>query len=233
MTSMVGGTGEEGSAHAGGRGGAATADSDRSRLHVALNLVYLVPGEIGGMETYARELIPRLAADPDLRLTCLVNREAAALGGGPWGEVCPMEVVPVERAQPRRVGARRAAVRPADGRPRRRAGDPQPREHRAAVEPRRARDDRPRPALQARPRRALRAARPRDARARPGGRAPLAAGDRRRGLDARRPRAAPAHARGEDRRRPAGGEPGGAASTPTPEAELRERLRPRRRGASC
>jgi len=47
------------------------------------------------METYARELIPRLAADPELRVTCLVNREAAAHGGGPWGEACPMEVVPV------------------------------------------------------------------------------------------------------------------------------------------
>jgi len=64
-------------------------------VHVALNLVYLVPGEIGGMETYARELVPRLAADPELQVTCLVNREAAEAGGGPWGEVCPMEVVPV------------------------------------------------------------------------------------------------------------------------------------------
>ena len=64
-------------------------------MHVALNLVYLVPGEIGGMETYARELVPRLAADPELQVTCLVNREAAEAGGGPWGEVCPMEVVPV------------------------------------------------------------------------------------------------------------------------------------------
>lgn len=63
--------------------------------HVALNLVYLVPGETGGMETYARELIPRLAARGDLRVTCLVNREAAAEGAGPWGEDCPMEVVPV------------------------------------------------------------------------------------------------------------------------------------------
>jgi len=64
-------------------------------LAVALNLVYLVPGEMGGMETYARELIPRLAARDDLRVTCMVNREAAAAGGGPWAEVCPMEVVPV------------------------------------------------------------------------------------------------------------------------------------------
>ena len=64
-------------------------------MHVALNLVYLVPGETGGMETYARELVPRLAAREDLRVTCLVNREAGEAGGGPWGEVCAMEVVPV------------------------------------------------------------------------------------------------------------------------------------------
>jgi glycosyltransferase involved in cell wall biosynthesis len=62
-------------------------------IHVALNLVYLVPGETGGMETYARELIPRLADRDDLRLTALVNREAAA-AGGPWERV-PMQVVPV------------------------------------------------------------------------------------------------------------------------------------------
>lgn len=64
-------------------------------MHVALNLVYLVPGETGGMETYARELIPRLARRDDVCIMCLVNREAAAAGDGPWGEVCPMEVVPV------------------------------------------------------------------------------------------------------------------------------------------
>lgn len=64
-------------------------------LRIALNLVYLVPGEVGGMETYARELIPRLAASDGVEVTCLVNREAAAAGGGPWGTVAPMEVVPV------------------------------------------------------------------------------------------------------------------------------------------
>ena len=47
------------------------------RMRVALNLVYLVPGETGGMEVYARELIPRLAALPGLELVALVNREAA------------------------------------------------------------------------------------------------------------------------------------------------------------
>ncbi len=64
-------------------------------MRVALNLVYLVPGEVGGMETYARQLIARLAATDGVELLCLVNREAADAGGGPWGEVCPMEVVPV------------------------------------------------------------------------------------------------------------------------------------------
>lgn len=64
-------------------------------MHVALNLVFLVPGETGGMETYARELIPRLVARSGMRVTCLVNRESSETGGGPWGEVCPMEVVPV------------------------------------------------------------------------------------------------------------------------------------------
>jgi glycosyltransferase involved in cell wall biosynthesis len=62
-------------------------------IHVALNLVYLVPGETGGMETYARELIPRLADRADLRLTALVSKEAAAVGG-PW-ERAHVEVVPV------------------------------------------------------------------------------------------------------------------------------------------
>ena len=64
-------------------------------MRVGLNLVYLVPGETGGMEVYARELIPRLAALDDIEPVAFVNREAAEAGGGPWGEVVPMRVVPV------------------------------------------------------------------------------------------------------------------------------------------
>jgi glycosyltransferase involved in cell wall biosynthesis len=64
-------------------------------MRVVLNLVYLVPGETGGMETYARELIPRLAVLPELEVLALVNREAAEAADGPWGEVVPMQVVPV------------------------------------------------------------------------------------------------------------------------------------------
>jgi glycosyltransferase involved in cell wall biosynthesis len=65
--------------------------------HVGLNLVFLVPGETGGMEVAARELIPALlaAAPPDTRFTAFVNREAAAAGGGPWGELLPAVTVPV------------------------------------------------------------------------------------------------------------------------------------------
>jgi glycosyltransferase involved in cell wall biosynthesis len=59
-------------------------------MHVALNLVFLVPGETGGMETYARELIPRLAALDGMRLTALVNRETAGEDLG-----CESVVVPV------------------------------------------------------------------------------------------------------------------------------------------
>jgi glycosyltransferase involved in cell wall biosynthesis len=59
-------------------------------IHVGLNLVFLVPGETGGMETYARELIPRLAATEGLRLTAFVNRET-----GSWGDGVQAVTVPV------------------------------------------------------------------------------------------------------------------------------------------
>lgn len=58
-----------------------------SPRRVGLNLLYLVPGETGGMETYARSLIPALAeAAPAVEFVAFVNREAldelsAAFGG--------------------------------------------------------------------------------------------------------------------------------------------------------
>jgi glycosyltransferase involved in cell wall biosynthesis len=66
-------------------------------LHIGLNLIFLVPGETGGMEVVARELIPPLlaSAPPGMRFTAFVNREAAAAGGGPWGELLPAVTVPV------------------------------------------------------------------------------------------------------------------------------------------
>src|SRR5207245_7850343 len=64
--------------------------------HVGLNLLFLVPGETGGMEVAARELIPALVGlAPELRFTAFVNREAARAGGGPWGELIPAVTVPV------------------------------------------------------------------------------------------------------------------------------------------
>src|SRR4051812_14017709 len=48
-------------------------------VHVGLNLVFLVPGEQGGMEIYARELIDRLAQRDDVRLTAFAGRAAAEL----------------------------------------------------------------------------------------------------------------------------------------------------------
>ena len=67
-----------------------------ARYHVGLNLVYLVPGETGGMETVARELLPALvAAAPDVRFTAFVNREAAEAAAGPWSELVPSVTVPV------------------------------------------------------------------------------------------------------------------------------------------
>jgi glycosyltransferase involved in cell wall biosynthesis len=66
--------------------------------HVGLNLVYLVPGETGGMEVYARELIPALVAEagPQWRFTAFLSREAAA-ADGPWSDL-PSVTVPVRSA---------------------------------------------------------------------------------------------------------------------------------------
>ncbi len=66
-------------------------------MHVGLNLIFLVPGETGGMEVVARELIPALLdeAPAGMRFTAFVNREAAAAGDGPWGELLPAVTVPV------------------------------------------------------------------------------------------------------------------------------------------
>jgi glycosyltransferase involved in cell wall biosynthesis len=64
-------------------------------MHVGLNLIFLVPGETGGMEVVARELIPELiAAAPETRFTAFINREAAA-ADGPWRGLLPAITVPV------------------------------------------------------------------------------------------------------------------------------------------
>ncbi len=61
-------------------------------MRVGLDLLFLVPGETGGRETYARELMRALAVErPDIELTALVNRETT--GAGFWSEAA--RVVPV------------------------------------------------------------------------------------------------------------------------------------------
>lgn len=55
--------------------------------HIGLNLIFLVPGETGGMETYARELIPRLARMNGVRLTAFINREMTEGISGPWHDI--------------------------------------------------------------------------------------------------------------------------------------------------
>jgi glycosyltransferase involved in cell wall biosynthesis len=69
-------------------------------VHVGLNLLFLVPGETGGMEIAARELIPRLVeqAPVGTRFTAFINRETAAETDGPWGNLLPARTVPVRSA---------------------------------------------------------------------------------------------------------------------------------------
>jgi glycosyltransferase involved in cell wall biosynthesis len=67
------------------------------RPHIGLNLIFLVPGETGGMEVAARELIPALldAAGEELRLTAFVNRETAGAELASLDELLPTRTVPV------------------------------------------------------------------------------------------------------------------------------------------
>ncbi len=85
------------------RRAAAGSSSGRARPagrppHIGLNLIFLVPGETGGMEVAARELIGALLAEAPagMRLTAFVNREAAAGLAAPWGARLTVVRVPVK-----------------------------------------------------------------------------------------------------------------------------------------
>lgn len=66
-------------------------------MHVGFNLVFMVPGQTGGMEIAARELIPALRdAAPGVRFTAFVCREAA-------GEDLGVETVVVPVHATRRI----------------------------------------------------------------------------------------------------------------------------------
>jgi glycosyltransferase involved in cell wall biosynthesis len=63
-------------------------------VHLGLNLIFLVPREMSGLETYARELTSALLHErPELRVTAFVNREASS--DATWQELVPTVTVPV------------------------------------------------------------------------------------------------------------------------------------------
>jgi glycosyltransferase involved in cell wall biosynthesis len=65
-------------------------------MRVGLDLLYLVPGETGGRETYARELVPALLdRSPGLELVAFVNRDAGPGLTAELGEGVRTVVVPV------------------------------------------------------------------------------------------------------------------------------------------
>jgi glycosyltransferase involved in cell wall biosynthesis len=72
-------------------------------MRVGLNLLYLVPGETGGRETYARELVPALLKlAPELELVAFVNRDAGPQLAAELGDRVSAVIVPVsarKRAQ--------------------------------------------------------------------------------------------------------------------------------------
>jgi glycosyltransferase involved in cell wall biosynthesis len=76
--------------------------------HVGLNLLYLVPGEVGGSEIYARRLVRALAeAAPETRFTAFCGREAApSLREEGWPSNVRVHELPVDCAnKPARIAA--------------------------------------------------------------------------------------------------------------------------------
>jgi glycosyltransferase involved in cell wall biosynthesis len=64
-------------------------------VHVGLNLVFLVPGEQGGLEVYARELLRALASEaPAVRFTSFVNRELRGVPGE-WAQLGDVVELPL------------------------------------------------------------------------------------------------------------------------------------------
>lgn len=64
-------------------------------MRVGLDLLYLIPGETGGRETYARELVPALLElEPRLELVAFVNRDAGSELARELGREVEQVVVP-------------------------------------------------------------------------------------------------------------------------------------------
>ncbi len=79
---------------------------DGATLHIGLNLLYLVPGEVGGSEIYAHRLVDALGrARPEARFTVFCGREAGpSLRTVGWPGNVRVHVLPVDcRNKPARV----------------------------------------------------------------------------------------------------------------------------------
>jgi glycosyltransferase involved in cell wall biosynthesis len=63
-------------------------------MHAALNLAFLTPGEMGGLEVYARRLTEALAARSDVELTLLLGR--ASGDPRPWADLGRVVLLPVD-----------------------------------------------------------------------------------------------------------------------------------------
>jgi glycosyltransferase involved in cell wall biosynthesis len=73
-------------------------------VRVGINALHLVPGETGGLEIYARRLLPELAAlDPGLDITVFASREGAESLRAPNYGVRVIEIPVNARSRPRRV----------------------------------------------------------------------------------------------------------------------------------
>jgi len=65
-------------------------------MRIGINILYLIPGRVGGTETYARELIPYLAKKHELIIFC--GREAAPTFSGPNIQVVTLPIYSESRA---------------------------------------------------------------------------------------------------------------------------------------
>jgi glycosyltransferase involved in cell wall biosynthesis len=81
-------------------------------LHLGLDLLFLAPGETGGMETYARALVPRLPdALPGARFSVFAGRELAAeWRARPWDPRMRLVPLPVSSTTRLRRSAAQQAV---------------------------------------------------------------------------------------------------------------------------
>jgi glycosyltransferase involved in cell wall biosynthesis len=64
------------------------------QMHVALNLAFLIPGEMGGLEVYARRLSEALSHRDDVEVTLLLGRQAAR--EREWADLARVLVLPID-----------------------------------------------------------------------------------------------------------------------------------------